>query len=496
MRKSKIFFPYEKSSGIDLVYSLVTNYSIKAKTIVELSLNKFFNRQYSSLTRAINGYYSPRNHIEENEEARKNTRNKIYNFLFESATERKRDIYPFVIDVTGNIKKHSNKSPDRGHIHSGSIAGMSIGHYYSFICLKDIDSWMLPVAIDRIPFGENKMEFSVSQITPIFEKIPKDSIGLCIGDSAYSCNKFVQPLYKIDNVVTITRARRNKAIYKKYVDKKEGSGRKRHYGEKSKLNNPDSLPTPDFAEEFEEVLKNDSIQAVKLTVYEGYICRGSKNYKMSHVEVNFVKVEILKESGERKYDRDLWIEVVGKKKDEISPRDVYLHYKSRFDIEHFLKFGKSKLLMDKFQSSDPARDEDFMMFGAIAYHILCKCSDLLEEYQIRPWENKEKLNLKSPSNIYRAASYSGIFDNIYQDDLKKRGIPDERNIRKSFAKKENKPIMRKAKDPSKLSIEIKSTFGNDTSFSKTSINTNDLLKENFQEICTKKMTEIYDKFQT
>ena len=89
-----------------------------------------------------------------------------------------------------------------------------------------MDSWMLPVAIDRIPFGENKMEFSVSQISPIFKKISKDSIGLCLGDSAYSCNKFVQPLYRIDNVVTITRARRNKAIYKKYVDKKEGSGRK------------------------------------------------------------------------------------------------------------------------------------------------------------------------------------------------------------------------------------------------------------------------------
>ena len=170
---------------------------------------------------------------------------------------------------------------------------------------------------------------------------------------------------------------------------------------------------------------------------------------MSHVEVNFVKVEILKENDQRKYDRNLWIEVVGKKKDELSPRDVYLHYKNRFDIEHFLKFGKSKLLMDKFQSSDPERDEDFMMFGAIAYHILCKCSDILKEYQIRPWENKEGLNLKSPSNIYRAASYSGMFDNIYQDDLKKLGIPDERNIRKSFAKKENKPIMRKSKDPSK-----------------------------------------------
>ena len=118
------------------------------------------------------------------------------------------------------------------------------------------------------------------------------------------------------------------------------------------------MPTPNSAEEFEEVLKNGSIQTVRLLIYEGCICRGSKDYKISHVEVNFVKVEIVKENGHRKYDRDLWIEVVGKKKDKISLKDVYLHYKSRFDIEHFLKFGKSKLLMDKFQSSDPKKDEN------------------------------------------------------------------------------------------------------------------------------------------
>ena len=57
---------------------------------------------------------------------------------------------------------------------------------------------------------------------------------------------------------------------------------------------------------------------------------------------------------------------------------------------------------------------------------------------------------------------------------------------KSLLKKKNKPIMRKAKDHSKLSIEIKSTFGNDTNFSKTLINTNYLFKEKFQEIYTKK----------
>ena len=57
---------------------------------------------------------------------------------------------------------------------------------------------------------------------------------------------------------------------------------------------------------------------------------------------------------------------------------------------------------------------------------------------------------------------------------------------KSLLKKKNRPIICKAKGPSKLSIEIKSTFGNGTSFSKTSINTNYLFKEKFQEIYTKK----------
>ena len=40
--------------------------------------------------------------------------------------------------------------------------------------------------------------------------------------------------------------------------------------------------------------------------------------------------------------------------------------------------------MDKFQSSDPKKDEDFMLFGAISYHVLCKATDLLDDIQVRP----------------------------------------------------------------------------------------------------------------
>ena len=50
--------------------------------------------------------------------------------------------------------------------------------------------------------------------------------------------------------------------------------------------------------------------------------------------------------------------------------------------------SKLKLLMDKMQPSDPKKDEDFMLLTGVSYHALCKSADLLDEINIRPWENK------------------------------------------------------------------------------------------------------------
>ena len=103
---------------------------------------------------------------------------------------------------------------------------------------------------------------------------------------------------------------------------------------------------------------------------------------------------------------------------------------------------------------------------------MSKLQDLLDEINIRPWENKKIIKSRSPSNIFRAASISDVFDQVYTGEIKKRGIPDERNIRKSFTSKQNQPIMRKARDPTKIQVEIKSTFGNRVLFPKTLINLN------------------------
>ena len=80
-------------------------------------------------------------------------------------------------------------------------------------------------------------------------------------------------------------------------------------------------------------------------------------------------------------------------------------------------------------------------------------------------------------------------------EIKKRGIPDERNIRKSFTSKQNQPIMRKGRDPTKIPVEIKSTFGESPIVTKTSINTQQESKEIFKMKILEKADEMYEKIR-
>ena len=74
MIRLKIFFPYETSACIDLIFALVTNFTVKATSVVELSLNRFFKRQYSSLFRVIGGYFTPRQNNKNREQERSQVR--------------------------------------------------------------------------------------------------------------------------------------------------------------------------------------------------------------------------------------------------------------------------------------------------------------------------------------------------------------------------------------------------------------------------------------
>ena len=72
-------------------------------------------------------------------------------------------------------------------------------------------------------------------------------------------------------------------------------------------------------------------------------------------------------NGKMVYQHPLWIAALGKRRDEISAFEIFDYYLSRYDIEHFFRFGKEKLLLDDFQTFDTEHEEDWWRFATLTY---------------------------------------------------------------------------------------------------------------------------------
>ncbi len=81
----------------------------------------------------------------------------------------------------------------------------------------------------------------------------------------------------------------------------------------------------------------------------------------------------------------MWLVVMGQRRGELSLSEIYDSYRQRYDLEHFFRFGKQRLLLDKFQSPDEQREESFIQMVGLAYVQLFLARELVTTLP-RPWE--------------------------------------------------------------------------------------------------------------
>ena len=90
----------------------------------------------------------------------------------------------------------------------------------------------------------------------------------------------------------------------------------------------------------------------------------------------------------------LWLAVLGECREQLSLISIYNYYASRYNIEHFFRFGKNNLLLDEFQTSDTEHEEQWWRLCMLAYNQLY-LSRCITSPQIRSWE---KYLPKDPNN--------------------------------------------------------------------------------------------------
>ena len=371
---------------MDLVDALSSNTT--AKSVVELTLNPQFQRTYTALNKALTVDCLGGQRLAH-----------LASQTIPAPEARK--FYLIGTDVTSNPRPFAPTLPDRGFVYQPNTSHgnkpIAIGHQYSLVALlperdrAQSAPWVVPLAMDRVSSQENKELVGARQIRAMLED-PQLPFGkdLCVEveDSAYSKPAFLNVNRDKTNLVTITRARGTRTFYQQPepdVESSADAGHPTWYGAPFCLKDPESWSTPDEVAETTFLSQRKIPYRVEIHAWHQLLMRGKKGLPMHQHPFTLVKIRWYKPNGDVLYAKPLWLIVMGDRRHELSLLDIYQSYLQRYDLEHFFRFGKQKLLLDKFQTPDVQHEENWWRLVALAYLQLWAAKDLVSQLP-RPWE--------------------------------------------------------------------------------------------------------------
>lgn len=383
-------FSFRADATMELVDALSGN--ADASTVVQLSLSPAFRRRYGSIRDAINNF-----------EADPQQSARIEQCLIEHCAPIT-TAQPFrlmVLDCTAAPRKHAKTLKDRGIVHAPNVVPgnkpITVGHQYSIMgflpeqTLKDENiPWILPFSTRRVATDTNGIKVGIEQLDTLMASKGKE-LTVMLGDTAYSSPKFIDGVQKHDNAVLIARLKGNRIINHKATPKKlkitnrRTRGHELWYGEEFHLKDEATWGAP--GEEVSTIFKTRKGKQFTAHIqgWDDMLMRQNKGIPLNEYPFRVIRITITDENGRQVYKRPMWLMVSGKRRQELSLVQIWRSYKRRYDIEHFFKFGKTRLLMDKFQTPEIKHEESWWQIASLAYAQLYMARSLANNLP-NPWE--------------------------------------------------------------------------------------------------------------
>jgi len=404
-------FPKRSDTTFNLLDALSSS-GHECKSVVELSESAAFRRQYSSITDAIaDGLPSA-------------SFEAIERLVFNTLCPKEPAIVKFFLDCTGAPRPWAKKLRDKTIVYAPNPAPgnkpIAVGHQYSLLCLSPQEQvacekhWILPLCTKRVKSDEKGNESGMRQlINHTTKNLTDTTLAISAGDTLYGTKNCRRIAAENQNLVHIFRLSSKRTLYRKVsgeVAKTHKAGRKRVFGEKVILNDHETLPSPDGQITLEYTTKKQVAWHIELTQWNDLLTRGSRDFRAENHPITLVRVTVRHADGTMVFRRPLWIAITGKRRHEVSMETAYATYRQRYDIEHFFRFGKQKLLLNAFQTPDTEHEEAWWKFVPLAYIQLYLASNLAEALP-KPWEryldeyrnpDNNKPGFQTPTQTQRA----------------------------------------------------------------------------------------------
>lgn len=365
---------FRRETLLELLDSLSSNQ--QATSVVELSLNPLFRRDYNSLYQGIQEFLSQP--TSEKYEAQ-------VNLLLEAVSltipmSKSRHFNLLGIDTTPFPRPYSPTLADKTYIYyPNPIKGnqpISIGHTYSVVSALPSRRetghvpWTIPLLGDRVPAEAKAIHVGNQQLEKIFNtsSFRGDKLSILVADSLYGQRGFIGEQVKRKNLVVITRVRSNRGFYRLFIpetNEPKTSGHPRWYGDKFDLKNEETWHEPDEVTQATFTTKKSRQLTGTISSWKQMLMKGTKNYQMNRHPFTLLQITVRDEIGNAVW-KPMWLIVIGSRREELSLIDCYESDRQRYDLEHLFRFGKQKLLMTAYATPDVNHEENWFKLTLLA----------------------------------------------------------------------------------------------------------------------------------
>ena len=391
-----------------------------ARSVVELSLSPLFRRHYSCVHDAIACFFQP-SEPEKADEERRAWEQKWMRLIASYLSQpQQRKFWLFGTDVVPIPRPFARTMEDRTFVHKpNTIKGnkpIAIGHEYSHLVsfpekINDDDPpWAVPMIVRRVNSDETHASVGAEQINTLLEDetLPfHDDFCVSMGDSNYSAVTYLGPVMvkEHEDLIIIARARGNRVFYRQppLVEGERGLGHPTWYGARFDLQDPSTWDEPDEVVEVPFTTRSGRTYRAQLEGWHNLLTTGTRDWPMHRFPFTLIRARVLDEEGNQVFKRTMWLIVIGKRRHELSILEAWEAYGQRYDIEHYFRFGKQRLLEDAYQTPDVEHEENWMWIVALAVVQLWLARHLAESLP-RPWEQylpEAKRETPSPSFVQR-----------------------------------------------------------------------------------------------
>lgn len=418
----------------NLVMGLASQQS--ARSVTAVSLSRCYHYQYSSIADAINCLHEGAHYPEEEKQrAHLELEQKLLSLKSGYMAKPFEKFYLLNTDGSSLIRPHSPTLPDRSHVYvaNNRVKGnrpVDIGYGISVVGLAARRPlygvaeapWNLPLSIRRQGIASQGHTFAARQVKDLVDnkELPFGAhLTVNASDRYYGSPEYIAPLYEQPHLVNTIRLTNNRAVWKalsigeqeqRRANNSDQRGANAVYGEKYKLSEAEQweLP-PDEEDTFGVALSNGRRVLVQVQAWDNMMIRTKRGMNMKDKPFRLVSVRLMDaQTKEPIFKRRMWLGVWGQRAGELTLEEIYWAYRQRFDIEHFLRFGKQNLLMDSFQTPDVEHLDNWMEIVSLAYWLLWVAKDEAQA-KVHKWQKYDKRYKKrveyglpvSPSEVQR-----------------------------------------------------------------------------------------------